>query len=779
MINRPRCRDWSPIATQQLRLRNLIQITGHNIDAEPNTSIYFTLHLTLMSSPFFTSEPLESFRNAIWAEINCQSIHKSTSQFVVVRVWQTNRARNAEHSDTKHLRRLSSSGTVILQDSHHGWNHFEPIDEHHSNDISNGKDKVLFVWGVYFSGLVPITKRSEVKLMDNALIFYIHGGFFTSVDYLLAESVPKQYNHFYETTSRNQRQLQQPPKSTQFTHKGLLTKNTTNNVIATKGTTVHTINTAKNCDSLNASRNYLNELDVGGGVDRKAMANSPKRHDNEYVSGRLSPSCDAIANLPHHKQNHSNQDAQDQSADEEYTFSDPTILKVRFLDKEFFKWEIRRSYNVQKLLMLQEKQRIYRRMTQSANEVMEKICMKSASCLNLQLIANKGMLYRPRGNPSIGRTLNRLLTAQKEQPKPEDLLRAQELRRKIETAKFRCRFLNMERDRYKVILRKLHDKCTKLNDENIEKESWLMDDYRQLSRDSTFEQKSLHSSRQKIFEKVKESLIQRQHQLLGQLRDIYVIKEHDRSGIYEINGICLPNTDALRMYYSSNPPGTNNAALSLSVAICYVAHVALLCSSVLNVPLRNKIIYQGSASKIRDDIKMLSEHDREFPLYCRNIPPSDSLLYAAFLLNQNISQIKFMLNIHVSREDLRATLPNLLAILSVGDQTTERFYAIQESASASFLAIDAHDAPMSSISETSIDMMLSVPANVKVYSTSEENINLPRQNIGSCRTRGTSFSDDHLVKRHDEKVDRTAASNATSPRKTFSSEPILPTGHIS
>ena len=115
-----------------------------------------------------------------------------------------------------------------------------------------------------------------------------------------------------------------------------------------------------------------------------------------------------------------------------------------------------------------------------------------------------------------------------------------------------------------------------------------MDDYRELSRgrDATFEQKALYSSRQKIFEKVKESLIQRQHQLLGQLRDIYVIKERDRSGIYEINGICLPNTDTLRIYYTSNPPGTNSPALSLSVAMCYVAHVALLCSSVLNVPLR-------------------------------------------------------------------------------------------------------------------------------------------------------------------------------------------------
>lgn len=114
-----------------------------------------------------------------------------------------------------------------------------------------------------------------------------------------------------------------------------------------------------------------------------------------------------------------------------------------------------------------------------------------------------------------------------------------------------------------------------------------------------------------------------------------------------------------------------------------------------------------------------------FPLFCRYIPPSNSLLYAAFLLNQNISQIKFMLNIHINREDLRATLPNLLAILSVGEQSShyQTSYAIQESISSSHLqlAIEPIDQPMSSISETSIDMIISIPAT-KRYSISEENM---------------------------------------------------------
>lgn len=583
MINRPRCRDWSPLTTQQLRLRNLIQITGHNIEADANTSIYFTLHMTVMSAPFFTSERVDSFRNAIWAEINCQSIHKSTSQFVVVRVWQTNRLRNTSSNQMQsstYLRRTSINN--INSRSISDTNNETNIEQRNNND----KDKVLFVWGVYFSGLVPITKRSEVKLKENALIFYIHGGFFTSADYLLAECVPKQCEHFFR--------LPLPQQNSS----NYLSKNLASAAISTKGT-INITNTNKNCDNLNTNKQLQHDNDVT--IDRikndsllsssqkstSIISNSPKRYELTQRSGRLSPSCDVIANFPH--KHISNSESNEQNDDEEYTFTDPCILKARYLDKKFFKWEIRRSYNVSKLLLLQEKQRIYRKRTISANEMTEKICMKSAACLNLQLIANKGMVYRPRANPSLGRTLNRLLSPQPEQLKPEDLLKAQELRRKIETAKFRCRFLTMERDRYKVILRKLHDKCSKLCDENIEKESWLMDDYRELSRsrDMAIEQKSRYSIKCEIYDRVRGMLIQRQYQLLGQLREIYIIRERDQNGFFEINGHCLPNTDLLRMYYSSNnTSNTSNAASSLSVAMCYVAHIVLLSSSVLNIPLR-------------------------------------------------------------------------------------------------------------------------------------------------------------------------------------------------
>lgn len=81
-----------------------------------------------------------------------------------------------------------------------------------------------------------------------------------------------------------------------------------------------------------------------------------------------------------------------------------------------------------------------------------------------------------------------------------------------------------------------------------------------------------------------------------------------------------------------------------------------------------------------------------------------------------------MLNIHGGRENGRATLPNLLAILSVGDYVRQEQASVGKSASISMLNIDGIEAPMSSISNTSIDMMFSAPAK-KVYSVSDENIN--------------------------------------------------------
>lgn len=88
-----------------------------------------------------------------------------------------------------------------------------------------------------------------------------------------------------------------------------------------------------------------------------------------------------------------------------------------------------------------------------------------------------------------------------------------------------------------------------------------------------------------------------------------------------------------------------------------------------------------------DCIKMLPTADREFPLYCRSGPPTNALLYAVFLLNQNISQLKYALCL--SRGDPRATLANLHEIMNVPSinvlsrDIEEPFQSIQTATSGS------------------------------------------------------------------------------------------------
>jgi UV radiation resistance-associated gene protein len=128
MFNRPRCRDWTPLVTQQLRLRNLIKISGHNIQCD-NTikcSIYFTLHLTSMSAPFFTSDRLDPHANILWSEIDSPVLYKSASKSVCIRIWQHLQTKAEEDETELQLRRPSTK-------NHTG-------------------DKILFLWGVFFSG---------------------------------------------------------------------------------------------------------------------------------------------------------------------------------------------------------------------------------------------------------------------------------------------------------------------------------------------------------------------------------------------------------------------------------------------------------------------------------------------------------------------------------------------------------------------------------------------------------------------------------------------------
>lgn len=351
-------------------------------------------------------------------------------------------------------------------------------------------------------------------------MFHIHGGFFTSTSCLEADSVYKQLQFIgvIETTKSLQK------------------------------------NSNLSCDELVLSSEQLTNL-RGKAKDGTVTDASQRNghHSPDLKGGGLDSNAVTM-------------------------YRDPESLKVRYIEKSFFKTEVRMSYNVDKLLLLQEKQRKLLQKSASAKELIDKICMRSAFCLNLELIANKAMLYRPRGNPSMGRTLNRLLFQQPEQPKPEILLQAQELRRRIETAKFRCRLLAQERNQAKIKLRQLEQKLGAISDANIEQEAWLMANYRGLAREKDIETRSIMGVRdqnENLIRTVKE-VDEIRHHLLRELKEIYCIRRNENA-VFTINGAALPNFD---------PTADVVPPLEISVALGYAAHITLMCSVVLNCPLR-------------------------------------------------------------------------------------------------------------------------------------------------------------------------------------------------
>lgn len=82
-----------------------------------------------------------------------------------------------------------------------------------------------------------------------------------------------------------------------------------------------------------------------------------------------------------------------------------------------------------------------------------------------------------------------------------------------------------------------------------------------------------------------------------------------------------------------------------------------------------------------------------------------------------------MLNVHSHREDIRATLPNLFEILNAAETSTQYVVKAPLSTVTTTLSISQeHDAPMSSISDSSIDIIFPVPV-MKTYSASDNNLN--------------------------------------------------------
>ncbi|XP_074098660.1 UV-resistance associated gene [Cotesia typhae] len=141
----PRYKVWLPLATQQLRLRSLYQIIGYNLETDKSFEtcwFYFTLHRSSMSSPLYTSEPIDHV-SPKWSSLEVPTLHAtglSTANEIVLRLWRR---------------------TV-------------------ANDPTT--DVTVFTWGISFTGLVymgpKLSNNLESMLRHNSLIFHLYGGFF-------------------------------------------------------------------------------------------------------------------------------------------------------------------------------------------------------------------------------------------------------------------------------------------------------------------------------------------------------------------------------------------------------------------------------------------------------------------------------------------------------------------------------------------------------------------------------------------------------------------------
>ncbi|KAI4471451.1 uv radiation resistance-associated protein [Holotrichia oblita] len=257
-------------------------------------------------------------------------------------------------------------------------------------------------------------------------------------------------------------------------------------------------------------------------------------------------------------------------------------------------------------------------------------------------------------------SLNKMLQEKPTKVQRKEIVR---IRKEIEDVKFRVKLLSQERDRKQIHIRQLKQKYMKFCDDNDEFDSKLMEDYHHLSKEieKLRECKREQIHHREILLEYTAQLHHRRRQLMAQLLDLYPI-ECTNDQKYKINGVHLPNSELLNdSQYSGN---------DLAVALGFIAHILMMCSSFLQVPLRYPIIHMGSRSLIVDHITAsLGDTKQQYPLYLRG-KERLQFNYAVCLLNKNIAQLRWICGLHT--QNLKATLPNLLTLLlPISDQLEE------------------------------------------------------------------------------------------------------------
>lgn len=136
---------------------------------------------------------------------------------------------------------------------------------------------------------------------------------------------------------------------------------------------------------------------------------------------------------------------------------------------------------------------------------------------------------------------------------------------------------------------------------------------------------------------------------------------------FQICGVALPNTGSYDGSLTRGP-ATEDA---VSAALGHVARLTDALQYYLGVPLPYPVTPFASRSSIRDDISVLADPNREFPLYLPRGGSSAQFRfdYGWFLLNKDIEALCAAQGLKVV--DIRHTLPNLKYLLYVCSSGTD------------------------------------------------------------------------------------------------------------
>ncbi|KAM7353160.1 UV-resistance associated gene [Cochliomyia hominivorax] len=604
---RPRCREWLPLSTQQLRLRNLQAIQGVNIEvnnssnSSTQTLLYYTLHDHPENEPFYQSEKvaLRKHLHVKWAEIFCPEILKSNANCVCIKIWaciqKTDINKEIINEDTTGMHQnVGEDNNALLRIKKTK----EPMSALTMEFIKFQKlprpsDTLVFCWAVYFSGLIPLSQNTEVKCSENSLIFQMNDEYFASPELFSTESLRGQLALNYERYSAS------VPK----------------------------------CSIPTPDEFTINSPQV-------SRSSSPVAVDWQKDLLRMS--------------------------------------KTRYVQLNCVRSEVRNSYDLVKLLRLQQLQR---QRLQTQRESVEMTA--DIKRLSIRCITKEQLLRKPRTTSinsssnssststashyhSMGRTLS-LLLAEQQTIDPHQLLRAQQLQQQLESLKSKQRLLLSARETFCKRITHLRQQLNAASTSRQKLKTWLSARLNKLKEDK-FELE--HMQKQQIeLRQRRLSLTNHVERIMSslclELRDIYPIAR-SRFGLYTICGVPFPTMDGYVLDSISSQSvhiSDNITPMALSASLGYVAHLVEMISVVLNRPLRNPIIHEGSRTRIMDVIKDIPVYNsREFPLYSRSSIPTKPVKYAVNLLNQNIAQLCF--DITGIRCDMRATIDNLLNIIA-------------------------------------------------------------------------------------------------------------------